>query len=62
MISYQKNVLFSIFVQNTIFEFEYNCQIYDVTNRQPYLSQQKNQGALKTVFFILTKTKLTFIN
>ena len=28
-----KNVSFSIFVQNSILKFEYNCQIYDVKNR-----------------------------
>ena len=52
-----KNVLFNIFVQNTILKFEYNCQIYDITNRQSYLSQQKSQDVLKTVLLILTKKK-----
>ena len=30
-------------LENKILKFEYNCQIYDVTNRLSNLSQQRSQ-------------------
>ena len=41
-----KEMLLMFILGNEILKFEFNCQIYDVTNRLSNLSQQPSQDVL----------------
>ena len=48
------------FLENKILKFEYNCQIYDVTNRLSNLSQQRSQDVPWSSMLIFNKKKMVF--